>query len=89
MLRIHRETIRETIALRLEGKLLEAWLPELDRALATADSPADPRHITLDLAGLDFADRAGAHFLARLRRQGAQLTNASAFVSGLLTLHDR
>lgn len=67
--------------LRLEGKLLEPWVPEvleLCRPLAGRGR--------LDLAGITFVDRAGAILLQNLIRQGLTISACSGFVAELLHL---
>lgn len=71
-----------TILLKLEGKLLEPWIEELERSIHGA--PAHPNALKLDLSALTFADTAGARFLLGLLRQGAMLTACSGYVAALL-----
>jgi hypothetical protein len=81
MLRITATTGGEL--LKLEGKLLGPWVGELARA---CDRPRPPR---LDLAGLTFADAAGARLLRELLVRGATVAGSSTFIAELLRLEDR
>lgn len=84
MLRITRDQSFEgTVVLKLEGKLLEAWLDELRGAI---ESSADCRSLGIDLTGLRFADAAGVALLRTLATQGASITGCSPFMAGLLDL---
>jgi len=82
MLRISPLQSSGATVLLLEGKLLEPWLDELQRAVTAAGRK---NSVQLDLSGLDFVDPAGAILLATLQRSGVTLRAASPFVAGLVT----
>ncbi len=83
MLRITRQSPEDSaILLKLEGKLLEPWIEEVERSIN--GSLPHPNALKLDLSALTFADNAGAHFLTGLLRQGATLTACSGYVAALL-----
>jgi ABC-type transporter Mla MlaB component len=83
MLRIILQPSTEALTvLKLEGKLLEPWLDEVQRSI-----PA-PVTLQLDLSTLSFADGAGVRFLRGLIRQGAQITACSAFIAALLQMEN-
>lgn len=67
-----------TVVLKLEGALVGPWVAELEQTCAAVGDRGRPR--TLDLAGLVFADRAGARLLATLAAQGVELTRGSLFL---------
>jgi hypothetical protein len=67
--------------LRLEGKLLEPWLGELQAACAALGSAQPPE---LDLAAVSFVDTASARRLQDLITAGARVTACSGFVAELL-----
>jgi hypothetical protein len=80
MLRITtHETADSTVLLRLEGKLFEPWIDELQRSIKVP-----LKNVRLDLSSLTFADVAGTQALAELIRGGAALGAASGFISALL-----
>ena len=58
-----------TRTLKLEGKLLEPWIGELESACG--ESLITPERVCLDLCDLTFIDVAGARFLASLMSDGA------------------
>jgi len=70
------------VRFRLEGRLTEATVADLDEALARA-LPSNAS-LLLDLRGLTFADAAGVARLNRLRRARAVLSGASGYLSELL-----
>jgi ABC-type transporter Mla MlaB component len=71
--------------LKLEGKLLEPWIGELESACGGALSTAD--RVCLDLCDLTFIDAAGAQFLTGLIRDGARVIACSGFVAEMLHLN--
>jgi ABC-type transporter Mla MlaB component len=80
MLRITTTNAQDSmLLLKLEGKLFEPWIDELQRSIQV---PA--AMVTLDLSSLSFADAAGVQFLAELIRHGATLQGTSGFISALL-----
>ena len=82
MLRITKQPIDETsIVLKLEGKLLEPWIEEIQRSINGSVNT-----VKLDLSALAFADAAGIHALADWIRQGATLTACSGYVAALLQM---
>jgi RNA polymerase sigma-70 factor, ECF subfamily len=72
----------EAVTLSLEGKLTEETLTHLVAVLEKLH--ASPAQIVLDLAGLTFADRAGAGLLRQLIEEGAAVRACSSFVEQLL-----
>jgi ABC-type transporter Mla MlaB component len=83
----HSEGSDMTLTLKLEGKLLEPWIGELQTACETFKVPAD--RVRLDLSTLTFVDSAGARFLDRLIRDGAKVIACSGFVAELLQIARR
>ena len=73
--------------LKLEGKLLEPWIGELQEACRLACQRATSA--TLDLANVSFVDAPGAIALRDLRRRGVQLRGCSPLVAELLKENDR
>jgi hypothetical protein len=67
--------------LRVDGRLLRTDIPELVRAIADVVPP-----LTLDLAGLLFADAEGVGALNQIRARGASLRNVPPYVSLLLRM---
>jgi ABC-type transporter Mla MlaB component len=79
MLRITEEqTPGKAITLRLEGRLAAQWVELL--AASCQQILQDKGDLQLDLAGVSFADHAGAALLRRLRQQQIALHNCSPFL---------
>lgn len=68
------------IRLRLEGKLLEPWIPEL---LAVCEV-GPGRSISLDLSAVSYADPSGVQALRTLLEQGVVVSACSGFLAELL-----
>jgi hypothetical protein len=83
----HIEGSDTTLTLKLEGKLLEPWVGELQTVCETFKVPLARVH--LDLRSLTFVDPAGARFLARLIRDGAKVIACSGFIEELLQIARR
>jgi hypothetical protein len=71
---------------KLEGKLLEPWVPEALNVCATGDSRSG--RTSLDLSGLTFVDQAGAKLLKDLLRRGIGIAAISGFVAEVLHLEN-
>jgi anti-anti-sigma regulatory factor len=76
-----------TRTIKLEGKLFERWIGELESACG--ESLATPERVCLDLCDLTFIDAAGARFITSLVRDGARVTTCSGYVSEMLHLDER
>ena len=80
------QRFREDGRLRLEGRIVGPWTDEVRTACEQA--LAVRTDLTLDLADVDFVDRAATALLLELRARGARLVNASPFLTELLR-HER
>jgi anti-anti-sigma regulatory factor len=67
--------------IKLEGKLLQAWIDEVRRLCVETKEGSFP---SLDLSSLSFVDHAGAELLHQLLRQGVRIHCCSPFVAELL-----
>jgi ABC-type transporter Mla MlaB component len=68
--------------LKLEGKLLEPWVSEVQKALA--ESKGNSNRIRIDLSAVSFVDSAGKELLRDLARRGVAIAACSAFIAELL-----
>lgn len=82
MLKITTYATAACVTLKLEGKLLQPWLPDLRDAYERARAAAPA--LGLDLADVTFVDAAGALALGEMLRDGALLGDCSSFVAELL-----
>lgn len=69
----------EGTALRLEGELMGPWVIEVKKACEPYLGKGS--RLTLDLADLSLADRAGLALLRELKRAEVRLVNGSPFLT--------
>ena len=68
-------------SIKLEGKLLEPWVSQVDELFPVNDAVTMPR---LDLADVTFVDAAGVALLRQLLYRGVQLNPCPPYVVELL-----
>ncbi|MGH9557057.1 MAG: STAS domain-containing protein [Terriglobales bacterium] len=73
MLRISIEYTAETTTLRLEGKLVGPWIPELEHCWRGVTGTAKPAHLIVDLNGVSWVDSSGRALLREIHSAGATL----------------
>ena len=83
MLRITKTTSGEKAALKLEGRVAEPWIADLEQVCRTEGLP-----LVLDFSGVTFADERGTQVIRRLRAEGAELVGLSLFLDALLERSD-
>jgi ABC-type transporter Mla MlaB component len=71
-------TADNTITLRLDGSLVNQWVAVLRTSCEQAFE--NDGNLTLDLAGVSFADLEGVQLLQQLERQQVKLINCSPFL---------
>jgi hypothetical protein len=74
------------VTLRLEGRVVGPWVAELREACQKVLE--DKRGLTLNLAEVMFASRAGLTLLLELKAQGVVLSGCSPFLSQELKAAD-
>jgi len=87
MLRITRTIENGNVLLKLEGKLLAAWVGEVLEQI-----PGDVglhHQLNLDLAQVSFIDAAGEALLRGLISRGAKLSGCSSYLSELLNVEHK
>ena len=82
MLRIHESPADGLATLRLEGRIAGPWVDELRRV--TDGWRERGYRVSLDLAGVSYADRPGVSLLRDLQVRDVGLEAASPFVAALL-----
>jgi anti-anti-sigma regulatory factor len=75
------------MVLKLEGRLSDTWVDELERLAVGAMN--DGAQLTFDLDGLSFVDARGVALLRGAAERGAQLTGGSTFVTALMAQERR
>jgi hypothetical protein len=82
MLRITRlPDAADSLHLRIEGRLVGDWVQLLETEVAPA---AEGTALSLDLAGVEFADQRALALLQRLKEQGVAFVACSPLLQSLL-----
>ena len=79
MLKISEPTLNHAMTLKLEGRLVGAWVSQL-RDICEAHL-AQAQRLKLDFTDVTYADRNGVLLLLNLRASGVELVNCSAFLA--------
>jgi anti-anti-sigma regulatory factor len=72
--------------LKVEGRLVGAWVDELARAVATA--MRGTAQVTLDLDGVSFLETRAVQLLRGMEARGVRLVGGSTFVTTLMGQED-
>lgn len=79
MLRITEDNLtNDWMTLRLDGRLVNEWVEVLRSSYEQAFQ--NQHHLTLDLAGVSFADHEGVNLLRQLEQQQVAFINCSPFL---------
>ncbi len=73
MLRISIKYQADSTTLRLEGKLVGPWIPELEQCWRGVTDTARPAHLIVDLAGVSWVDSSGRALLREMHSTGVTL----------------
>jgi ABC-type transporter Mla MlaB component len=73
MLRISINYAADATTLLLEGKLVGAWVPELDQCWRGVTGTGRPAPVVVDLNGVSWVDSQGRALLREMHRTGARL----------------
>jgi ABC-type transporter Mla MlaB component len=84
MLKITVQDQPEQVTLKLEGKLIGAWVTELENTWRTVNSILVGRSLYLDLNAVDQVDEAGKYLLALIARSGARFTASGVEMKDLV-----
>ena len=85
MLRITREEKGGLTTFHLEGKLVGAWVGELECCWVLWNDTRDPQERSrIDLSELLFVDDCGKALLQRLAREGAELQSSNLFMRSVI-----
>lgn len=78
------EPVNHAVTLRLEGRVMGAWVAELRAACEKVLATGQP--LQLHLSEVEFLDVGGILLLSSLRAQGVALLHCSPFVAKQLKL---
>ena len=83
MLKISKvEPVNHAVTLRLEGRIVGAWVAELQ--MSCEEVLAEGRSLRLHLAEVEFMDAAGVTLLGKLCSRGAVIVDPPPFVTAQL-----
>src|SRR5688500_12923001 len=74
MLKVTTTDRKQTVTLKLEGKLAGPWVQEVTRVWA--DAACTKRHYVVDLTAVTFIDNPGRALLETMSKRGAQFIAA-------------
>ena len=84
MLRITVSDWPRMITFRLEGRLVEPWVRELEMCWLSTLARQGKPNLCVDLAGVTFIDAAGEAILAAMHRQGAEFIAADCVTKAVV-----
>ena len=84
MLRITVEEKEHLVRFRLEGKLVDEWVRELDRCWLRTKSANSNGRLIIDLSNVGFVNDDGRALLARLVAEGAELQADNPMMKSLI-----
>jgi anti-anti-sigma regulatory factor len=73
----------EAITLRLEGKLVGTWIPELEK-ICLHHRDEKNRSMVLDFSGVTFIDKKGVRMLESIKDERVEIINCAPFIGSLL-----
>ena len=83
MLRITQDPRSENmITLKLEGKLVGMWIPELER-ICLFNRDKENKTVVLDFSGVTFIHKKGVKMLERIINERVHVINCSPFIESL------
>jgi DNA-binding LytR/AlgR family response regulator len=84
MLRIETHHGPELTSFTVEGKLMGAWVRELETCWRTATATRPSKSILVNLAAVAFIDLQGRDLLTRMHRQGARLVPSGCLMKAIV-----
>jgi len=84
MLKITLHDSATEFRLKLEGRLAGAWVREFEQCWRTASSTTSGRRTVVDLADVDFVDRAGEAVLTEMHASGVELVGETPLICSML-----
>ena len=73
----------KTVTLRLDGKLVHAWVPNLEM-LCLHYKDEKNKTVVLDFSGVTFIDNEGVKMLENIKDEKIKIINCSLFIQKLL-----
>lgn len=80
MLRISIEEKQYAVILRLEGRLISTWVPDVKQCWRNVFETLGKRSVQVDLSAVSFVDTAGGALLARMHEAGFRLAGGASMM---------
>ncbi len=77
MLRITIEENTDAVIVRLEGRLIGTWVPEVEKCWKNLFATLGQRSVQVDLSAVSFVDAAGGALLTRMHNAGFRMAGAA------------
>jgi hypothetical protein len=84
MLRITVHNDREAIRLKIEGRLMGAWVRELEGCWRQATTTQPPPRIIVELTDVSFVDGEGGELLKLMAASGAELIAVDVLMKAIV-----
>lgn len=84
MLRITIHNEAKVTSFVIEGKLVGAWVEELEKCWKSSLAADPSRTMLVNLAAVTFIDSAGRALLVRMRRQGVKLLSTGVLINAIV-----
>jgi hypothetical protein len=84
MLRITANETKDSLFVKLEGKLAGPWVDELAKCLQSCENREEARALRVDLAGLTFVDVRGKELLRDLCLRGTELVATGCLMRAMI-----
>ena len=84
MLKITIHDTPDCLRFQLEGRLVGAWVAELEQCWRTAASIGGGRNVVIDLKDVTFIDDSGKRLLSGLRHKGATFSARDAMTRAIV-----
>lgn len=84
MLRIDIQHGNESTSFTVAGKLIGAWVGELEKCWRTETATTACKSIFVNLASVTFVDSTGRELLAKMRRQGVVLVPTGCLMKAIV-----
>jgi len=84
MLRVTVDEREDEVIFRVEGKLKQPWVAQLERCWRSTSGNATGKTIGVDLDGVDFVDDQGKSLLTEMARAGVELIATESMMRSIV-----
>lgn len=80
MLRITIEEKTDAVVVRLEGRLIGTWVPDVEKCWKNLFATLGQRSVQVDLSAVSFVDAAGGALLTRMHQAGFRMAGGGPMI---------